>query len=172
MKKITPVFLLLLSLQAFCQDNPTELANPIVAEGKRLYQSEMAKLAIIIISPSAAGYSYDGLPSYKQSCKSITFVNQTDTLLIKEGEYKIILNKERYEIKVMDEIKLEKIKALKGVLINFCVNNRGYSAKGNFVLSSRVPDNADYIFPIKKDSSVVFMHSNTIILEKIESAFK
>jgi hypothetical protein len=36
------IFLTLLSLNVLGQDNPTEQAQPIVAEGKRLYKSEMA----------------------------------------------------------------------------------------------------------------------------------
>jgi hypothetical protein len=42
MKKITTLFLTLLNLTVFGQDNPTEQAKPIVAEGKKLYKSEMA----------------------------------------------------------------------------------------------------------------------------------
>lgn len=42
MKKLIALFLTILHLYAFGQDNPTEQAQPIVAEGKRLYKSEMA----------------------------------------------------------------------------------------------------------------------------------
>lgn len=42
MTRLTTAFLLFLSLNIFGQDNPTEQAQPIVAEGKRLYKSEMA----------------------------------------------------------------------------------------------------------------------------------
>jgi hypothetical protein len=42
MTRITTVLLTLLNLSVFGQDNPTEQAQPIVAEGKRLYKSEMA----------------------------------------------------------------------------------------------------------------------------------
>lgn len=42
MKKIATILLTLLSLNVFGQDTPTEQARPIVAEGKRLYKSEMA----------------------------------------------------------------------------------------------------------------------------------
>lgn len=42
MNKALTFFLTLLSLSVFGQDNPTEEAQPIVAEGKLLYKSEMA----------------------------------------------------------------------------------------------------------------------------------
>jgi hypothetical protein len=42
MTRLATAFLLFLSLNIFGQDNPTEQAQPIVAEGKRLYKSEMA----------------------------------------------------------------------------------------------------------------------------------
>lgn len=42
MKKIIFIILTVLNISAFGQDNPTEQARPIVAEGKRLYKSEMA----------------------------------------------------------------------------------------------------------------------------------
>jgi hypothetical protein len=42
MKKALTVVLILLGLTVFGQDNPTEKAQPIVAEGKLLYKSEMA----------------------------------------------------------------------------------------------------------------------------------
>lgn len=42
MARLLTIFLILLSLNLFGQDNPTEQAQPIVAEGKRLYKSEMA----------------------------------------------------------------------------------------------------------------------------------
>lgn len=42
MKKLVSIVLVLLSLSVSAQDNPTQLAQPIVAEGKRLYRSEMA----------------------------------------------------------------------------------------------------------------------------------
>src|SRR5437868_3825538 len=42
MTKLTTILLTLLSLHVFGQDSPTEQAQPIVAEGKRLYRSEMA----------------------------------------------------------------------------------------------------------------------------------
>lgn len=42
MKKILTIILTLLSLSVFGQNNPTDEAQPIVAEGKLLYKSEMA----------------------------------------------------------------------------------------------------------------------------------
>lgn len=42
MKRIFSAVLTLVTLNVFAQDNPTELARPIVDEGKRLYRSEMA----------------------------------------------------------------------------------------------------------------------------------
>jgi len=42
MTRITTILFTLLSLNVFGQDNPTEQSKPIVAEGKRLYKSEMA----------------------------------------------------------------------------------------------------------------------------------
>jgi hypothetical protein len=42
MTRLTTVLLTLLSFDVFGQDNPTQQAQPIVAEGKRLYKSEMA----------------------------------------------------------------------------------------------------------------------------------
>jgi hypothetical protein len=42
MIRSTTILLTLLSLNVFGQGNPTEQAKPIVAEGKRLYKSEMA----------------------------------------------------------------------------------------------------------------------------------
>jgi hypothetical protein len=42
MTRLTTVLLIFLSFDVFGQDNPTEQAQPIVAEGKRLYKSEMA----------------------------------------------------------------------------------------------------------------------------------
>ncbi|HEX7903380.1 MAG TPA: hypothetical protein VF487_05840 [Chitinophagaceae bacterium] len=42
MKRAPIVLMTLFSISVFGQDNPTELANPIVDEGKRLYKSEMA----------------------------------------------------------------------------------------------------------------------------------
>lgn len=42
MTKLITILLTLLSLNVFGQDNPTEQAQTIVAEGKRLYKSEMA----------------------------------------------------------------------------------------------------------------------------------
>lgn len=42
MTRLTTIFLAFLSLHVFGQDNPTEQAQPIVTEGKRLYKSEMA----------------------------------------------------------------------------------------------------------------------------------
>jgi hypothetical protein len=42
MKRTFFAFLTLLNLNVLAQDNPTELAKPIVDEGKRLYRSEMA----------------------------------------------------------------------------------------------------------------------------------
>ncbi|HET9431786.1 MAG TPA: hypothetical protein VFO70_11455 [Chitinophagaceae bacterium] len=41
MKRTSVVLLTLLNITVFGQDNPTELAKPIVAEGKRLYKSEI-----------------------------------------------------------------------------------------------------------------------------------
>ena len=42
MKRFTIILLTFLNLNVFGQDNPTERAQPIVAEGKRLFRSEMA----------------------------------------------------------------------------------------------------------------------------------
>ena len=42
MKRTLFALTTLLTLNVFAQDNPTELAKPIVDEGKRLYRSEMA----------------------------------------------------------------------------------------------------------------------------------
>lgn len=42
MKKAIILFCMLFHLHVFAQPNPTEQAQPIVAEGKRLYRSEMA----------------------------------------------------------------------------------------------------------------------------------
>lgn len=42
MKKLILIASVFLSLNVNSQDNPTELAQPIVAEGKRMYRSEMA----------------------------------------------------------------------------------------------------------------------------------
>lgn len=42
MKPLTTILLTFLSIHLFGQGNPTEEAQPIVAEGKRLYKSEMA----------------------------------------------------------------------------------------------------------------------------------
>jgi hypothetical protein len=42
MKKLSTLLLLVSCLQTIAQDNPNDLAKPIVAEGKRLYKSEMA----------------------------------------------------------------------------------------------------------------------------------
>ncbi|MCS3798476.1 hypothetical protein [Niastella sp. OAS944] len=42
MKRTLFALLTLITPHIFAQDNPTELAKPIVAEGKRLYRSEMA----------------------------------------------------------------------------------------------------------------------------------
>jgi hypothetical protein len=42
MKKIIFIFLTVLNISVFAQENPTEQAKPIVAEGKRLYKSEIA----------------------------------------------------------------------------------------------------------------------------------
>ena len=42
MTKFTTILLTLLSLNVFGQSNPTDEAQPIVAEGKQLYKSEMA----------------------------------------------------------------------------------------------------------------------------------
>jgi hypothetical protein len=42
MTRLTTIILVLLSLHASGQNDPTEQAQPIVAEGKRLYKSEMA----------------------------------------------------------------------------------------------------------------------------------
>ena len=42
MARLITILLIFLSLHVFGQDNPTEQAQPIVAEGKQLYRSEMA----------------------------------------------------------------------------------------------------------------------------------
>jgi hypothetical protein len=42
MKKISFVLIAFMNLNAIAQENPTQLAMPIVAEGKRLFKSEMA----------------------------------------------------------------------------------------------------------------------------------
>jgi hypothetical protein len=42
MKQITIALLTIIQLNVYAQDNPTDMAKPIVEEGKRLYRSEMA----------------------------------------------------------------------------------------------------------------------------------
>jgi hypothetical protein len=42
MKNLSTLLLIFICLHTFAQDNPNDLAKPIVAEGKRLYKSEMA----------------------------------------------------------------------------------------------------------------------------------
>lgn len=42
MKKILPIIFVLITVHAFCQEDYTKQAQPIVEEGKQLYRSEMA----------------------------------------------------------------------------------------------------------------------------------
>lgn len=100
--------------------------------------------------------------------EKIIFYNSTEKIIIDKNEYDIINNDQRgFHLVILDSLKLNKLLKMINPSIKFCIENKKYVAKGNFIFNSSVPLGAKYFFSLDKNNKIVFFKGNVLSLKKI-----
>ena len=124
-------------------------------------------VVITIINNSSCDNHMSILTANWCASKEILFSNSTDTVELENKDYKLDSNQAGYDLSVINNEKLSAIKKIKEPIIEFCMNEIKQKAKGNNILSSKVPENADYFFPLNDQGFVFITKVNVLTLRKI-----
>ncbi len=106
------------------------------------------------------------------NCKSQSHIskhmNETkNILIISESKYNIIINNNIVlDIEITDKNILNIIRNLDQPIFKIELNKRIIIAKGNNFLSSFVPKNCDYFYPIDDNGKILLYKDNIINLKK------
>lgn len=101
------------------------------------------------------------------NCNEIVFYNSREKIAIQSNRYIVINNVNGFELKLLDNDTIEKLKKIENPVVKFCIKNKEYTARGENLLSSNVPSNADYFFPLYRENKIVFLKNNLISFRKI-----
>lgn len=90
-----------------------------------------------------------------------------DTILIATQQYKIVsVDSNILDIELVDLSLIEAIKKAVSPILKIDLNGTTIIAKGNNILSSSIPDNCDYFFPLNDEKQVV-LYNNRINCRRI-----
>lgn|SRR5690606_15679707 len=88
----------------------------------------------------------------------------TDTISISTSQYSIITNENGVlDIRIKDEHLLQSIKNANQPILKIELEGTFFIAKGNDVLSSSTPKEADYFYPLGNNDKIVFMNEKEVI---------
>jgi uncharacterized membrane protein len=99
----------------------------------------------------------------------IVFYNSHEKISIQNNRYVVINNANGFELKLLDNDTIEKLKKIENPVVKFCIENKEYTARGEDLLSSNVPSNADYFFPLYRENKIVFFKDYLISFKKIST---
>jgi len=132
-------------------------------------QYKVLRLALVVITTLISLSCLNKEKVNKMNdCSTVIFFGITDTLTISKSDYKIIKTDFELEIKFNNSEIVEKIKDIKCNKIHFCIDNKVLTAKSNPVYSSKVPEDAEYFFPVNADGSLLNIKEDvTLYMRKI-----
>lgn len=81
-------------------------------------------------------------------CDNIIFYNSNDKIIIERNEYNIISNKVGFDLVIQNNSKLNKLLKIINPSVDFCIQNKKHTAKGNFIYDSNIPSGVNFFFPI------------------------
>lgn len=125
-------------------------------------------VAIIILNNSCSN-AMEQKDSIKTNNKDIlTFYSDIKTIKLFKSEYIITTHQSGFELTILSAEKMGLIRNLRNPNIEFYLDNKKNIAKPNNLLRSKVPEGADYFFPINDDGIVIFTRGNVLSVRKIE----
>ena len=95
----------------------------------------------------------------------IKIESKSNTIILKKEDFKITENKKYFEVKILNNKKLDSVKSLVDCTIYF--NKEKYVAKGINVKSSIKPVNCDYFFT-EDDNKHIMIRDEVITLLSID----
>ena len=101
-------------------------------------------------------------------CNKILFFNLRDTVELKASDYKLDSNAAGYNLLIFSHKKLEILKKLKNVTIQFCLQKKIMIAKGNNIFRSDIPADAEYFFPVDDEGYIFITRQIEVVLRKTE----
>lgn len=123
-------------------------------------------IILFITLNSCSGQTKDGLKQQIMSSKMIT----NDTILIFSSQYNIVTKVNSVlDIEIKDERLLQNIKSANQPIFKIEIEGSYYMIKGNDILSSSVPKECDYFYPLI-NTNKVFLHNNILNLRMIKKA--
>jgi len=94
--------------------------------------------------------------------------SQQDTISLQCNDFKILAHTEYHlDIEITQENKIKEIAKAKKPILCFYIENKKYTAKGNELLKSSVPENCDYFYPIDEQGNVVLFKSKLSLIKII-----
>jgi hypothetical protein len=89
--------------------------------------------------------------NHHQNNGQIVFYNITDTVTLEKNEYLMKVNSVGFDLSMLEEIKLKRINNMKSPQVSFSIGGTRFIAVGMDMLSSSLPKNAEYFFPLNKE---------------------
>jgi hypothetical protein len=102
----------------------------------------------------------------------IVFYSDDIEVNLAKEKYSLVRNQNLYELSILDDIKLDSIERMKNVHILFYENGHQQEAKGNYLYSSKIPEECNYFFAIGNDDEIVFKGNNIIQIHFISPLSK
>lgn len=90
-----------------------------------------------------------------------------DTILLTRQQYKIVsVDSNHLDVELIDLSLIEAFKKAVSPILKIDLNGTIIIVKGNNILSSSIPDNCDYFYPLNDEKKVV-LHNNQLNLRKV-----
>lgn len=100
-------------------------------------------------------------------CNEIVVYNSQEKFSIRNTDYELISNDVGFDLRILNSNFIQLLKKIENPTFELCVENKRYVAKGNDLLSSKVPAQADYFFPLNQQKKIDFFKNNLISFRKI-----
>lgn len=84
----------------------------------------------------------------------IVFYTDLVKLELFKGDYNLVKTQRGYDLQILNEVKLHEVTKMEKPTMKFCFDNMNKEARPLDILSSNVPANTDYFFPINANGSV------------------
>lgn len=134
-----------------------------------MVQYKVLRLAVVVITTLTSLNCLNIEKTNKMNdCSSVVFFGVADTLTIPESAYKITQTEFELEIKFNNSKVVKKIEDIECIKVQFCIDDKLFTAKSNPIFSSKVPEDADFFFSINADGSLMnIKEDNTLYMRKI-----
>lgn len=124
------------------------------------------KVLVLIVLGIISTNNYNKVRTVS-NCDEIIFYDSNDKISIEKNEYNVIKNRVGFDLVILNSLKLNKLLKINNPSVEFCVENKKFIAKGNFIFNSSIPLNTKYFFPLDKNNKIYLFKGNVLTFKKI-----